>query len=166
MWAADVWMASHQQRSRAVTWVAQGEGGKRRGDPLSPWRSESLPWATHADKGRSQNEKGRVHSGVNLVPITKEPGQSGHKPIVWWLICHRGCDGLRLLIDTKDVGLDRPGHRCHQRPGSGHWTLGLSGCSPCYLHHFLSRGRAGKKLLHFLFSESKVSFRENVLLLL
>lgn len=70
MGAADVWMASHQQRSRAVTWVAQGERGRGEGTgyhhgDLSPRRGPHTQ-----NKGTYQNEKGRVHSEVNLVPIT------------------------------------------------------------------------------------------------
>lgn len=105
-WAADVWMASHQQRSRAVTWVSQGERGG--GEGISYLHRDPSPCSgPHTVKGTYQNGKSTVHSGVNLVPITKESGLSSHKP-VGWLICHRGRDGLRLLIDTKDVGFDGP----------------------------------------------------------
>lgn len=60
------------------------------------------------------HKKGKVHSGVSVVLITKKSGLPGHKPVVGVreLIYHRGCDDLRLPIDTGDASLS--GHWCHQ----------------------------------------------------
>lgn len=63
-------------------------------------------------------------------------------------ICHRGWNGSELPIDTKDVQCDRA--QVSSEVGGGCWMLGSFGCSVCYQQGFLSRGRAGKKVLNSL----------------
>lgn len=67
MGAADVWMASHQQRSRAVTWVAQGERGRGEGTgyhhgDLSPRRGPHTQTRGHTRMKRAESILGSTWS--------------------------------------------------------------------------------------------------------